>query len=281
MGLFEESSSIFNRAKYLQSIGQSFTLKRVNNTYTLQSDLYGVKKSKNNYLKPAELTFIRKVQKYVQENAILSDFMDLINENDIRYISVNKTFNKPIYNSCIEIDLDEAYWLMAKNKGVISEDIYEFGKKEAGNLTKYGRLVALGSLAKKTYYYTFVNGMLRKKSVARKWTENIWFTICAELAEIMTEAEKIAGNTFSHYWVDGIYLLDPSDDIVFKIKQFFDSKGFNTKTKQCSIEITDDNIFVHYSSEPKPKPFFRPKHKKRNISPELLLDFNDRIKKLI
>jgi len=279
--LFESSSSIFERAKYLQSIGENYQLKRVNSTYTLVSDKFGVKKSKNNYLDPSELNFIRKVKSYVKNKADLSAFFVRVDERDIRYVMINENLVSGQINDVIQIDLDEAYWLMAKNKGVISEEIYEEGRKDGGKLTKYGRLVALGSLAKKEYFYSYNKKSLKIESVERSYdTENIWYSICQELAMLMQDAVKIAGNDFIHYWVDGIYLKN-NKAIVKKVNDFFISKGFKTKISSHRVEVTPAQILV-YDITGDPKPFFRPKHKKRRkINPELMVNPEQRVKEIM
>lgn len=280
--LFESSTSIFERARYLQSIGEKYKLIRVNNTYTLVSERFGVKKSKNNYLAPSELNFIRKVKRYVQNKADLSAFFVRVDERDIKYVSISEKLNSGEIKDVIQIDADEAYWIMALNKGVISQEIYEEGKKDGGKLTKYGRLVALGSLAKKEYTYEFNKKSLFIKSVERSYaTENVWFTICNELAQLMQEASKIAGDDFIHYWVDGIYLKN-NPTKVKQINELFYKNGFKTKLTKHRVEVTPDQILVYDKNDPKPKPFFRPKHKKRRkINPELVVDPTARVKQIM
>lgn len=284
MGLFESSTSIFARARMLESKGEPYTLKRVNQTFTLVNDFFGIKKSRNNYLSGKELGFINKTKSYIKRSFDPSKFMDPIDPYDINYIGVNKDFcknNIGFIENIVEVDINEAYWRLAYITDLISESIYESGKK-GGEVSKYARLVALGSLAKKEYIYKYQGKALRYKGVTVDPLENIWLTICKMLDDEMQVATKIAGKDFLHYWVDGIYLINPSKKVVENIKNHFLNRNYKVKTNNHSATITDQQIIIHKDKkmdDENRKPFFIPK-KERKKSRRPVLNATEEIKKI-
>lgn len=165
-----------------------------------------------------------------------------------QYINIEKTINiQKTINDCIEIDLNAAYWHKALSLGYISTDIYN--KAFHSKISKKARLIALGALAKTTYFYNAENGVLNLSGKQRELTAGIFFHIASEVSiDILTIAYSL--KTFIFYWVDAIFLKKKEFK---KAANLISAFGYEYKFYICEkIEIIKDRIVVH-SSEHKEK----------------------------
>lgn len=271
----QTAQTIHKKALHLNQLGEEFTLIKINNTLKLQSNYYGNISSKGNKkIPPMELGFIRRVKNHILKHQIYANFIsNFYYPEDIDYVSIMKHGKSVKMDDVIEIDIDEAYWKTAHILNVISDHLYEEGKKSNGKISKLGRLISLGSLAKKKTIYSFKGSRLIKKETQRSLTtENIWYSICKRLSDVMNEAKQIAGKDFIMYWVDGIYVKnDP--ELIAKIQKCFVKYGYDVKFREnLSVKYTEDRIFVQDQTTKKERSFFIPKQdiKKSSFSdPEL------------
>ena len=183
---------------------------------------------------------------------------------DINYVATKKRPEHTEIEDVIEIDIDQAYWQTAYLLGVVPENLYKEGSKEVGKISKIGRLICLGSLAKKEVVYHFKGKRLLKQETIRSvLTENIWYSICKRVADLMVEAKKIAGNDFMLYWVDGIYIKNDPEKVKL-IVEMFKKNNYDIKTKDnLTVRYTEDKILVSAPDEKKPRPFFMQKKDKK------------------
>lgn len=259
MAKVESSKTIQSKALYLSQIGEEFTLTRINSSFKLESEYFGSSHSRKSHnITPVELGFIRRVKNYIRKNQIAEKFINnYYYPKDIPYVSVKSYPDGSKFDEIIEIDIDEAYWRTAYLLGVISESLYIEGSKENGKISKLARLVCLGSLAKKIHIYKFKGRRLLKNEAKRsKLTENIWYSICKRVGDLMNEAKQIAGDDFFLYWVDGIYVKnDP--ELVNKIKSLFTKFNYDVKTKEnLEIEYSNGRAIVKDTISGKKRPFF-------------------------
>jgi hypothetical protein len=242
-------------------MGKDFTLTKINNSFKLTSDYYGdISSQSNKKLPPVELGFIRRVKNYVVSNMIYENFIDnFYYPQDIDYVSVLKRAPDTEFE-VVEIDIDEAYWKTAHQLGVISDDLYQEGSKENGKISKLGRLISLGALAKKEIVYEFKGSRLYHKEIKRsKLTENVWYSICKRLADVMNEAKEIAGSDFVMYWVDGIY-VKKNLAVIDSITKAFKKYGYDVKFKEkLTVKYTDERVFITDLATNQQRPFFIPK----------------------
>jgi hypothetical protein len=242
-------------------MGKDFTLTKINNSFKLTSDYYGdISSQSNKKLPPVELGFIRRVKNYVVSNMIYENFIDnFYYPQDIDYVSVLKRSPDTEFE-VVEIDIDEAYWKTAHQLGVISDDLYQEGSKENGKISKLGRLISLGALAKKEIVYEFKGSRLYHKEIKRsKLTENVWYSICKRLADVMNEAKEIAGSDFVMYWVDGIY-VKKNRAVIDSITKAFKKYGYDVKFKEnLTVKYTDERVFITDLETNQQRPFFIPK----------------------
>jgi len=257
----QKSFTIIKKALYLQKIGKEFTLSKINNSFKLKSEYFGNLTSSSDRKLPAiELGYIKRVRNHIMKNFIYENFIEnLYYPKDIDYVDVDKKAPDIIIEDVIEIDIDEAYHRTAFLLKVIPEDLYKEGSKETGKISKLGRLIALGSLARKEDKYRFEGGRLRKETIRSQLTENVWYSICKRVADLMQEAKEIAGNDFILYWVDGIYVVN-KPEVVDKIIKLFAQFDYEIKTRDnLSVKYTNDQILITDNNTNKTRPFFIPK----------------------
>jgi hypothetical protein len=227
----ENANIIQKKALYLSQIGEEFKLIRINNNFKLESTYFGNSSSKPmSSLEPTELGFVKRVKNHVKKHRVHEKFIDnFYYPSDINYVSTKNYEPGTKISNVIEIDIDEAYWKTAFNLGVIDDELYNEGSKANQNLSKIARLIALGSLAKQEDVYYFKGMRLMKEETKRsELTENIWYSICKKVSDVMSEAEKIANDNFLMFWVDGIYIKN-EPDTVDKIKSLFTDNGYNVQ----------------------------------------------------
>jgi hypothetical protein len=227
-----DKQNMREKVGYLQARDEEFTIEITNNNYKLTSDFWRKSTHTKGAYTPYELHFIKSVRKYVRDNniAIAEQFEDQVLQRDVKYIDVKRAKLDQIYDNVVEIDLDEAYWKTALILGVISKELYEKGKK--GKISKQARLTALGTLAKKTTILKYKGFKLIEDQIVNEpLLENLWYTICKRISDVMTKAQKALGKDFIFYWVDGIYLVDTKKnrDLVTKI---FTESGYGVKYKK-------------------------------------------------
>jgi len=253
MAKVEKSKSILEKALYLSKKGDEFTLRKINNSFTLESKWFGnCSSSANKKIAPIELGFIKRVKNYIIKNMVYDNFMEtLYYPIDIMYVEVKKYPPETEFKRIVEIDIDEAYWKTAQNLKVISPELYEEGSKEFGKISKFGRLVSLGSLAKKEMIYSYQGSRLIRSEVKRSTlTENIWYSICKRVSDVMFEARNIAGENFVLYWVDGIY-IEYNEKKIQEITKMFKSYGYDVKVKDnYKAFYTENKVVVEDLNNP-------------------------------
>lgn len=233
---------IFQKAIYLQKKGIPFVLTGTNGAYKLESEYYKdevyISKFKQGLL-PKDLGFIKRIKNHIIKEQIYLKYTEFLNPGLIKYVETKEYPEGTLFNDVYEVDLDEAYWKTALNEGIISKELYDEGckfkfenlDKEETAYKKKVRLIALGSLAKQKSYYEFSGKkIIRRDPIKSVLTENVWYTIVKKVSDIMTSAQKIAGNDFLMFWVDGIYIKGHEN--VEKIQDYFHSKGYESKVKK-------------------------------------------------
>lgn len=254
-GSLRTVNGIFSLASQYQKRGVPFTLTGTNGAYRLHrqdhedSRFYSQFK---NGLTPKELGVIRKVKNHILKNDVYLSYTTYLNPTMITYVDIINQESGTEFNDVYEVDMDEAYWRTAFNKSIISKDIYNYGSKAKDSAMdeqdrkrrKMVRLIALGALAKKSKKYIFsgkkiiLTDTIVSDSV--KLTQNIWYSICKHVSDIMLEGKKQLGSDYLMFWVDGIYFR--GEENVSKMKSLFQKYGYEVKIKKIPKVYYQDNI---------------------------------------
>lgn len=255
---------IIDTAAFMAKRGEEWQLRSVNSNYELITPSQTLRHLKRKDLTPRELGFIRRVKNYVIKNEIHCKFTEIYMPSDVKYVWVNRQEPNTVMDDVLEIDIDEAYWQTAYLLGVIPEGLYNEGRKENGQISKVARLVALGSLAKKTSLYEFKGNKIVKRKVERmELTENVWYTICKRVSDVMGEAMMAAGKDFLFYWVDGIYMRN-TPEAMSRVAKVFTDWGYQWKVRPIQkIEFEVKGFKVYDIGVSEPRPFFYPRKRKR------------------
>jgi hypothetical protein len=228
-------SKILESQKVLIDLDEEYEIKVINGNYELISKLFK-HKTKNVFgYTTQELNFITSVKRYVLKNEIhlREEFQEnqLFSE-DVHFVRVQKVPVNKIFENVCEVDIDQAYWETAHQLGIISDDLYRKGSK--GNISKQARLTALGSFAKKVYRYKFKGKKVQSVEVDKdELLENLWFTICKRVSDVMHKVIEALGDDFIFYWVDGIY-FNHTEENVNKVMGVFLEGGYNSKFKKIN-----------------------------------------------
>jgi hypothetical protein len=291
-GKLRSVNGIFMLAQQFQKKKIPFELIGTNGSYRLIPEDDNQKRNKyfskfRSGLGPKELGFVRKVKNYVMKNEIYLNFTEYMNPKMITYIDMKYVPDGVEYNDVYEIDIDEAYWRTALNKGVISEKLYTEGSKANDDQRldpteikqrKLVRLIALGSLAKKSRKYTFTGKKMIVEEVYKsdsvQLTENIWYSICKTVSDIMLEAKKaLPGDDYLFFWVDGIYFRGESNKGL--VEDIFKKYNYNVKIKKIDkVEYINAVCHVHEADKEKPRTFNLPQKRKRKNSVSSLQKIN-------
>lgn len=226
---------LWEKQKVLMAMNKEYTIKVVNGNYELISDLFWHKTFKKGDYTMDELKFIKKVRHYVVKNEIYLKPIFIDNQvfvDDVHYVKVARVPIGKTYSNVCEVDIDQAYWETAYQLGIINSAIYTEGSK--GNISKKARLTALGSLAKKKYHYKFVGDKVVDTIIEKEpLLENLWFTVCKRVSDVMHKVIFELGSDFIFYWVDGIYFKNTPENVQKAMKVFIDN-GYNSKFKRIN-----------------------------------------------
>ena len=224
---------------------EEYTIKVVNGNYELISKMFTHKTFKKSEYTMDELKFIKSVRGYIKRNEIynLPHFVDnQIFPEQIHYVKVARVPKFQKFDNVCEVDIDQAYWETAYQLGIVSDEIYVAGSK--GNISKKARLTALGSLAKKKYNYKFKGRDLIEMTVEKdELLENLWFTICKRVSDVMNKVIIALNGDFIFYWVDGIYFNNTPEN-VSKAMSVFIEYGYNSKFKKINQIYFHDTGFT-------------------------------------
>lgn len=129
-------------------------------------------------------------------------------------------------NNWLQVDINGAYWNIAKNKGYISEKTYK-----SHHLNKVARNMALGTWAVTTTKTRYKDGEIVSSDFGYKKTRPLFFDLGLECGKIMEYAtEPFRGLPF-FFWVDAIFCPEfMKDDVLCRV----DEMGY-----QCSIDRVD------------------------------------------
>lgn len=181
----------------------------------------------------------------IKKNPVFLDPRVPIERTAIRYFDfyIRKTGN---FKNVVEIDINSAYWILAKKMGYLTEEQYNRGL----DLEKIDRLAVLGSIARIQYIFEYEKG--EAVSVSRNVNDNgriAFFNICNELGKIMSEIVNETGRDyFFFFWVDAFFCSKyVAEAVIKKIHE----RGLECKTKELTaIQVKKENdLFKFWTVE--------------------------------
>lgn len=195
------SSSDIIKTLNRQSIPYEITF--TNNTSSIKCEVNGrpVKYlCSERGLKVHQLAFIQKVKSHVEK--LGRPQLNILSQ-DIQYYQFGR-LESGYYEPVAEIDVNKAYWLLARQKGYLSKDIYEEGLK----VDKMTRLIAWGAIAasKRTYRVDKDGKEPVGEPVVNPVTRSYFFDVAHELGQIMSETLALHQKSILFYWVDAFFV---------------------------------------------------------------------------
>lgn len=236
---------ILEQQKVLMDLDKEYVIKVINGNYQLISDLFKHSTYRQGTYTSKELQFIKSVRTHILKNDIhlKEEFQERqLYSDDVHYVKVARVPIGEVFDKVCEVDIDQAYWETAYQLGIVNDTIYSTGCK--GVISKKARLTALGSLAKKTYIYKFKGKKVIGKEVEKDpLLENLWFTICKRVSDVMHSVIDSLGKDFIFYWVDGIYFKHTKKNVQIAMNTFIEN-GYNAKFKKINQIYFHDTGFV-------------------------------------
>ena len=194
-----------------------------------------------------------------------------INKSDLKYFDFNVPDKlkkgltiKNIYN----IDIKSAYAKVLFNHSLITPRTFKF----MANLEKPDRLAAVGMLAAHKEIFEVI-GRETINSYSEICEHQNWFYFCVTRTnEIMNKVRELLGNSFLHFWVDGIFFDNPKH--IKKVENYLTSIGYDYSYNEChNYTYFEDNKGerVSYFVDGKEKILFLPR--KNNEMIKFLIKF--------
>ena len=155
----------------------------------------------------------------------------------VKKFKIPKRYSSIIYNEDNLIDLDakitatdlnHAYWRIAYNLGIISENTYLKGLPDK---FKQIRLAALSTIGRKKQYNVIKDGEITDDIVIVEGNEKlseVYTLIRYTCFKYMNDVKKILGKDFLAYKTDCIYYIDTPENRE-KVMQYFSNKNLFTK----------------------------------------------------
>lgn len=207
----------------------------------------GKKYFTDNYMTPEELTLVRQVKKYVENNKIFNNFpKKQPSQLRIKYLCFDKRLFGSKTTDILEVDMDAAYWMTAKRLGIIDEGIFNRGMELSASYHKKARLVPLGTLAKRIKRRYF-NGAKYTRS---EWieesadTRHLWDIISAKVDRVMQQCMRALGGEFVFYWTDAVFFRSGAKGLE-AAKKIINDRGYGCKMiENAWYEFRDDACYV-------------------------------------
>lgn len=171
------------------------------------------------------------------------DYFGFRNEN------VEKVLGKE--TAGYKIDISGAYWNVARKK-FLSGATYELGAKN-----KPARLMALGSLAKRTLEMEYLEGSCTREEIVRPETFSLYVEICDEIDRLLQELAQDVTTSLG-YWVDCIILKGTATKEVRRLVELFAAHGHRVTVEKTKLLAKKDgeNIYIEAKTEAETKTYF-------------------------
>ena len=167
----------------------------------------------------------RDVLNYIAENGSIEPYMEL----PVNY--ANQKFDYD--NNVIGLDIDNAYWSVAKLKGYITKKTYDKGLEQKDGM-KSIRLSCLSTLGKSRVYNVYEDGIYIGDEKVKEDTElqDIYNDVRFSTYGVMLEISELLGEDFCCWKTDCIFFKDTIENRN-KATMIIESYGLN-----CKIEKT-------------------------------------------
>ena len=167
----------------------------------------------------------RDVLNYIAENGSIEPYMEL----PVNY--ANQKFDYD--NNVIGLDIDNAYWSVAKLKGYITKKTYDKGLEQKDGM-KSIRLSCLSTLGKSRVYNVYEDGIYIGDEKVKEDTElqDIYNDVRFSTYGVMLEISELLGEDFCCWKTDCIFFKDTIENRN-KATMIIESYGLNCKIENA------------------------------------------------
>jgi len=160
------------------------------------------------------------------------------------------------YDSCLQIDINKAYWNTARKLGYISDKIYFEGLQ----FQKGVLLIALGSVARCRQHFRYcpaTNQKIWTGEEVNNRTRSYYLDISHEIDRTMLSASSKRSSVL-FYWADAIfckYETPQQMEDCNKVKLYLENRGYQTKTKDIEWIRPQNGVVWSKEVGEAPKPY--------------------------
>lgn len=174
----------------------------------------------------------RELKRYMDSNLV--DIPN-IDRDSMKYYSA-RIMTKPVYKyKAYNIDINAAYPTCLFNSKMIDQRLFH----KLMGLEKTERLAAIGMLAARKRMFTFIAGKVVEYHDNESEYAKYFFHCVDTISKLIWHCEIIAGNSFTHSWVDGLYVFDKK--VAMQCKKLLNDEGY----KATVSELTDFQYTPH------------------------------------
>ncbi len=160
----------------------------------------------------------------------------------------------------VEIDVVSAYWVAAYRMGLIDKERFAeyYGAK---GQKKLARNIAIGQMASRKDIFSYCEYQQKLIYEETEVSENIevWRKLTGWFDSIMKFASHMAQNSFLFYWVDAVFLLNPTPQDEERVKAAFELYGFEHKTINLQRVLRTGREITTIAPGKSPKTYTLPK----------------------
>lgn len=238
--------------KFLQRLGTPFEVEFTTQSTTIKTSLFKYIGA-NKHLRLKDLGFVGQVKKCAEKSG---KEKSQITGKDIFYFRFSDSLRPGLYEGFTELDVNKAYWQLARDNGYITNEVYTKGLKQ----DKIVRLVALGAMASKRSCHKFDGEKYTHDEADDKCNEltrSYFFNIAHQLDLLMRGILQAYPQDILFYWVDAIFVKATAKA---ELIELFRAHGLGMKEKPLTkIVVTAkkgyDLVECYMENKPNPKPF--------------------------
>ena len=252
---------------YCESVGLPYTVTESNYTLKIESEFCNYY-----FMQNIRTGFCFAISKMIKKDIKATGLTaPEINKGDLKYFDFNvpeKLKHGFVRSKIYNIDIKHAYANVLFNHSLITPKTFKY----MGNLEKPDRLAAVGMLASNKEIFEIIgNEVINSYSEVSEFQN--WFYFCVvRTNEIMHKCRELLGNSFLHFWVDGIF--SDNEKNIHKVEKYLTSIGYKYSFNECfNYTYFEDNKGerITYISENKEKLLFLPK--RNNEMTKFLINF--------
>lgn len=169
------------------------------------------------------------------------------------FTNMSKYLNENIIiRNLYEIDINKAYWQIAKNMGIVSKEMFDrYNVNEPAK--KIARNMSIGSMnTMKHLFYSEVLGLPEHIESVENYCKDAYWNVAKKCSDIIMGCREVSGSNYLFSWVDAIFVMEKYS----RIGEYINDSGHSFKTKRIRKMVMVDGVaYVYEENSESPKVF--------------------------